>query len=205
MIFTRPYPLTWDPPAAVAGGPTVINRGSNDRGTRDFFLSSARNNPSQASLLTSFGVDAGRPRNTGWGPVGDPCELSVQPQFDVLGTFFYSSGSFASARTAASIAVYVEEFDASGAFVGGIDGQNFTILDQNPWWLSGSQTWSPAFFGFVIPRLDPIRAHLGHSYRAWVDVHAEISAAGWGGIGGSGSIAQATVRMSQIEIHYIPL
>jgi hypothetical protein len=205
MIFTHPYDFTWDPTPAASGGPTVINRGSNDAGTRDFFLSSARNNPSRASLLTSFGVWAGNPRNTGFGPVGDPCELSVQPSFDVLGTFFYSSGAFASALTSASVAIFVEEFDASGTFTRGIDGQCFTILDEDPWWLSGSRTWSPAFFGEVIPIETPIRAHLGFSYRAWVDVHADISAAGYGGVGGSASIAQADVRVSEIEIHYIPL
>jgi hypothetical protein len=204
MIFRFPYPLTFDPSPASTGGPTVVNRGRNDLGTRDFFLSSAPRNRSSATLLSSFGVDAGNPRNTGFGNPHEGSVLSIAPTFDVLNTFFFSSGTFASSLTSAKISIFAEEFDPSGRFTRGISGDDFTIVDENPSWFSGSLTRDPAFFGFIIPIGRPIRVHLGFFYRAWVDVTAQISAAGFGGIGGSSALAQATVRVHEIEVHFIP-
>ena len=204
MITRAPYPLTWDPTPAATGGATVVNRGRNDLGTRDFFLSSARNNPSSATLLTSFGVDAGHPQDSGWGHVSNGSQLVVQPIVSVLNTFFYTGGVFNSALTSAKIAIYVEEFDSRGNFRRGVTTRERSIERQNPWWFSGNATTNPSTFHETILQTDPVRVTLGNFYRVWVDVTAEISAAGYGGVGGSGAIAQATVRVEEIEVFFAP-
>ena len=110
MFFAFPYPFTFDPPAMSAGGPRVINRGWNDRGTRDFHLASNQQAPSSARLLTSFGMDAGAaPRDS---------VLSVQPVVD-YSAYFYSGGVFASALTSGVVEVFVEDVRCVASFPSG--------------------------------------------------------------------------------------
>ncbi len=141
--FRYPYPFTWDPTPLQQGSPTVINRGRNELGSRDIWLSSNRTQPSSASTMSSFGMDLGVPTDDSGRPfTSGPLRLTASPEFDFEG-YFYTGGVFASALTSAAIQMYLEESDARGNFVRGIDGPRFQILREDPSWFSGSATFTP--------------------------------------------------------------
>lgn len=203
MIFRPPYPFTYDPPIAQSGNPITVNRGRNETGWRDFFLQGNSSHPSSALILTSFGMDAGVPRDSRNRLFTQDGILNVQPVVSYT-TFFYSSGVFASALTSSVVKVYVEESDPRGNFVRGMDSTEHLILRQDPWWFSGSQTWSPSVAGLTLtPESRPvdrtIHVRRDHSYRVFIDLYGEIRAAGFGGFGGSGSIAQVAMRVNEVE------
>ena len=92
--FHYPYPFTWDPTPLQQGSPTVVNRGRNEIGSRDFFLSGNRTQPSSASIMSSFGMDIGVPSDASGRPLsGGPLRLLATPTFDYEG-FFYTGGVF---------------------------------------------------------------------------------------------------------------
>ena len=198
--FRYPYPFTWDPTPLQQGSPTIVNRGRNEIGSRDFFLSSNRTQPSSASIVSSFGMDLGIPRDDSGRPLsGGPLRLLATPTFDFTG-FFYTGGVFASALTSAAVQMYLEEFDAHGNFMRGIDGPRFQILREDPWWFTGSATYTPNARSWVIPSLpSDIAVRAGFQYRLWVDLVGEIRAAGYGGFGGSGSICQIVIRLWTVD------
>jgi len=209
MIFRPPYPFTYDPPIAQSGNPIIVNRGRNETGWRDFFLQSNSSNPSSALILTSFGMDAGVPRDSRNRLLTRNGELHISPIIS-YSTFFYSGGVFASALTSAVIKIYVEESDLRGNFVQGIDGTENVILREDPWWFSGSRIWSPSVSGLTITtEIAPVdrRIHVSpnHSYRVFIDLYGEIRAAGYGGLGGSGSIAQVALQVREVEIFFSPI
>lgn len=189
--FRAPYPFQWGT-IAQSGSPRVVDRSRPDIGSLDFFLQSNASNPSSAHLITSYGMDLGT------APAAR--QIFVAPTFD-FSTFFYSGGTFAGALTAARIAIYVEEFDGSGSYVGAIGGPSMTILREDPAWWSGSRTWSPGLRSAALLSDTDVRmnARAGMSYRVFVDLHGEIRAAGYGGIGGSASIAQCFVRLRLVD------
>lgn len=190
--FSPPYPFRWGS-IAQSGSPRVVDRSRPAGGTLDFFLQSNAGNPSSAHLITSYGMDIGTARAAR--------EIVVAPTFD-FDTFFYSGGTFASALTAARIAVYVEEYDGRGNFERAIDGPSMTILREDPAWWSGSRTWDPNLReAALVSPLPGVRmmARAGAFYRAFIDLHGEIRAAGFGGIGGSASIAQCQVHLRLVD------
>jgi hypothetical protein len=197
--FRYPYPFTWDPTPLQQGGPTVVNRGRNELGSRDFFLSSHRTQPSSASLMSSFGMDLGVPRSDSGAALTGRLRLLATPYFDYDG-FFYTGGVFASALTSAAVQMYLEESDARGNFVRGIDGPRFEILRQDPPWFSGSATYTPHASNWVIPSgASDILVRSGFQYRLWVDLVGEVRAAGYGGFGGSGAISQCVIRVWSVD------
>jgi hypothetical protein len=197
--FRYPYPWTWDPDALQQGSPTIVNRGRNELGSRDFFLQSHRTQPSSASIISSFGMDLGVPSDNAGRPLTGALRLLATPYFDYEG-FFYSGGVFASALTSAAVQMYLEESDARGNFVRGIDGPRFQILREDPPWFSGSATWTPHARNWVIPSLpSQIGVRANFSYRLWVDLVGEIRAAGYGGFGGSGSVCQIVIRVWNVD------
>lgn len=209
MIFTYPYPFTYDPPAIQSGGPTVINRGNNATGLRSFYLQSNSSRPSSALMLTSFGMDAGVPRDGRNRRFTTDSELVIEPTIS-YSTFFYSGGVFASALTSATVKIYVEETDRRGNFIRGIEGSEYEILREDPWWFSGGRSWNPSGREItVVTNIAPIDrriiVHWGYSYRVFIDVYGEIRAAGYGGLGGSGAIAQVSLTLNQVDMLFIPL
>ena len=189
--FRPPYPFRWGS-IAQSGSPRVVDRSRPDIGSLDFFLQSNSGNPSSAHLITSYGMDLGTARAAR--------EIFVVPTFD-FSTFFYTSGIFAGALTAARMAVYVEEYDGSGSFQRAIDGPSMTILREDPAWWSGSRTSTPSLrdAGLESAPGERMIARAGAFYRAFVDLHGEIRAAGYGGVGGSSSIAQCLVRLRLVD------
>lgn len=190
--FRPPYPFSWGS-IAQSGNPRVIDRSRPAGGTLDFFLNSNAGNPSSAHLITSYGMDIGTARAAR--------EILVAPTFD-FETYFYSGGTFAGALTAARIAVYIEEYDGRGSFVRAIDGPSMTILREDPAWWNGSSSWAPhaSEAGLLFPAPgDRIIARAGSFYRVFIDLHGEIRAAGFGGIGGSASIAQCRVELRLVD------
>ena len=196
--FERPYPFTFDPTPLQQGSPTINNRGMNALGSRDFFLSSNRTQSSSASIMSSFGMDVGTPCADSGRPVSGPLMFMATPNFDFDG-WFYTGGVFASALTSAAVQIFIEESDAGGNFVRGIDGPRFQILRQNPSWISGSSIDTPHGLHTVIPGETAIVVGAGFQYRLWVDLVGEIRAAGWGGFGGSGAVCQIVIRVWNVD------
>jgi hypothetical protein len=134
-----------------------------------------------------------------------PTQLSITTSINIRVPFFFSSGSFATARTAAFFRYFIEEFDASFRFVRGftMPGE-IVVVRQDFFWFSGSQTFSPisAGPGWTIPNPTSgvLTATPNFFYRVWVDLTMEIRAAGFGGIGGSGAIAQVAWDIDSIDV-----
>jgi hypothetical protein len=197
--FRYPYPFTWDPTPLQQGSPTIVNRGRNELGSRDFFLSSHRTQASSASIMSSFGMDLGVPSDDAGRLLTGPLRLLATPYFDYEG-FFYSGGVFASALTSAAVQMYLEESDPRGNFVRGIDGPRFQILREDPAWFSGSATYTPHARNWVIPSLpSQIGVRANFQYRLWIDLVGEIRAAGYGSFGGSGSVCQIVIRLWSVD------
>jgi hypothetical protein len=203
LTFETPYPFTFDT-SSQSGNPTVVNRGRPDLGTRDIFLQSHPSNPSTASIVSAFGMDAGAPVDNRGRPITGRSQLLVDADFDYLNTFFYAGAVFNTVLTEATVNLYVEEFDPSGNFVRGIDVAEVVILRQGGWWLHYSNEWSPALSSavFVIPASNLIFTQNRFQYRVWVDLRSQVRAAGWG-FGGSGAIAQATLRLRRVTTWFV--
>ncbi len=187
------FQWAFDPSVEQSGGPAVVPRSDQARGRLDFFLQSNSDHGSAAHLLTSGGADIVAPAR-----LRGANQLIVTPTFN-YSAFFYVGGVFHSALTAAYLALYVEEFDTAGTFVRGIDAGRFNIGQSDGWWFSGSRTWGAGGNGWVIPQTGTIAVSQGFLYRVWLDLHGEIRADGWGGIGGSGAISQAQVQFVQFD------
>ena len=197
--FRYPYAFTFDPTPMQRGSPTIVNRGRNELGSRDFYLESHRTQPSSASIMSSFGMDLGVPSNDAGRPLTGPLRLVATPYFDYEG-FFYTGGVFASALTSAAVQMFLEESDAAGNFVRGISGPRFQILREDPSWFSGGATYTPHARNWVIPSLpSQISVRADFQYRLWVDLVGAIRAAGWGGFGGSGAICQIVIRLWSVD------
>ena len=153
-------------------------------------------NPSSAHIITSLWVSAG--------PAPRSSTLLIFPLFD-FSTFFWSGGTFASVLVASNVELYVEEFDASGRFTRALDGGGSRILRDDTWWFSGSRDFSPSGRSFTTtagPSMPAIATTRGFSYRVFLDLHGEIRAAGFGGIGGSGAIAQVFLRLLELNVDF---
>jgi hypothetical protein len=190
-----------------SGSPALVNRGRNDGtvATLDVFLQTNAGAPSSASIVASVGCNAGTPRDESGRALTGRIELVPSPSFDFV-DFWFASGVFASSRTFAEVRTFVEEFDASGRFVRGVDGTGFTLFREDAWWFSGSTSDSDAGDSWVIPVTDDRRifATAGFSYRVWVDLRADVRGLGYGGVGGSAAIAQARVTLREIEFFFVP-
>jgi hypothetical protein len=196
--FEAPYPFTFDT-SSRAGSPTVVERGRNDLGTRDIYLQSHRTNPSSASIISAFGMDAGPPVDDRGRAITGRSELHIDASFDYLNTFFYAGAVYNNVLTEATANLYVEEFDPSGNFVRGIERSELVILRQGGFWISYSDEWAPRLSEavFVTPISMRTFTQNRFQYRVWVDLRSQIRAAGWG-FGGSGAIAQATLRLRSV-------
>jgi hypothetical protein len=199
--FRRPYPFTFDPPAATTGAPIVVNRGLASLGSRDFVLESNHSAPSSAELLSSFGADAGVAGDI-WNMPGVPAtNLGITATF-AFDSQIFADGVFASARGADWTNIYVEEFEGPRrTFVRAIQSPDQVIRTEDTWFLSGSDTRTDGGMSFVQSFTVPVVQ--GRFYRAWFDVHGSMRAAGWGGIGGSGSRVQLVVRLTLLDVFFV--
>jgi hypothetical protein len=207
-FFTPPY-LFFRPGVAQSGAPGIADRPDFPPGGSWFLnLRSNSSAPSSAAALRSFGVlsqpvdDANRgrlwTRNT---------QLFITTSINIRVPFFFSSGVFASARTAAVFNYFVEEFDASFRFVRAVTAPGeIVVVRQDVPWFSGSQTFTPisSGSGWTIP--NPLSGVLTATpnffYRVWVDLNADIRAQGFGGIGGSSAIAQLAWDIDSIDLQF---
>jgi hypothetical protein len=198
--FTRPYPFTFDPATATSGAPVVVNRGVPSIGTRDFVLESNRSGASSAELISSFGADAGVAHDR-WDAPGVPAsQLSVVATFD-FDSVIFTSGVFASARAVDWTNIYIEEFQsAGGAFIRAWQSPDRVITSIDETFFSARDDRSDGGQSFVQAFEIPITQ--GHFYRAWFDVHGSMRAAGWGGIGGSGSRVQLSVSLRLLDVFF---
>src|SRR5262245_50263975 len=136
--FTPPYDLFFAPSIAQAGGPGIADRADRPPGGGWYVhLASNRSGPSSASVLRSFGVQSqpvdndGRPRNRN-------TELRIETSIYIRNPFFFSTGAFASARTAAVFSYVVEEFDERFRFLRTIMlPGTLTVVQQDFWWFGG--------------------------------------------------------------------
>jgi hypothetical protein len=144
-------------------------------------------------------MDLGVPSDDAGRPLSGPLRLLASPNFDYEG-YFYTGGVFASALTSAALQMYLEESDAGGNFVRGIDGPRFQILREDPAWFSGSATYWPHGRNSLITSLpSEVGVRAGFQYRLWVDLVGDIRAAGYGGFGGSGSVCQIVIRVWNVD------
>src|SRR5947199_8108273 len=118
--FRPPYELFFNPPIAQSGSPGITDRPDSPPGGGWFVhLASNSSGPSSASVLRSFGVQL-QPVDDRGRLLTRPSQLSLVTSINVRNPLFFSTGVFASARTAAVFRFFVEEFDASFNFVRGV-------------------------------------------------------------------------------------
>jgi hypothetical protein len=207
--FAPPYPLFFSPTIAQTGGPGIADRpGFPPGGSWFLHLASNSSAPSSASALRSFGVQS-QPIDDRTGRLWTrSTRLFITTSINIRVPFFFTSGGFATARTAAFFRYFIEEFDASFRFVRGftMPGE-IVVVRQDFFWFSGSQTFTPVSSGpgWTIPNPDPavLTASPNFFYRVWVDLTAEIRAAGFGGVGGSGAIAQLAWDIDSIDLSFV--
>ena len=131
--------------------------------------------------------------------------LTIRASINIRNPFFFSSGVFASARTAAVFSFFVEEFDTSFRFVRAVTMPGtIVVVRQDFWWFSGSQVFTPVSTGrgwtIANPLAGVLTARPNFFYRVWIDLNADIRAAGFGGVGGSGAIAQLAWDIDFIDV-----
>jgi len=205
--FTAPYPFFFNPAIAQMGAPGIADRGDSPPGGSWFLhLRSSSAGPSSATALRSFGVqsqpvDDGR-RGRLW---TRPTRLSITTSINIRNPLFFTTGVLATARTAALFNYFVEEFDASFRFVRALTMPGeVLVVRQDFWWFGGSQTFTPVASGpgWTIPNptAGVLTATPNFFYRVWVDLTAEIRAQGFGGVGGSGAIAQLAWDIDAIDV-----
>ena len=207
--FTAPYPLFFNPSVAQSGTPGIADRPDFPPGGSWFLhLNSNPSAPSSAMALRSFGVQS-QPIDDSRGRLWTrSTQLFITTSINIRVPFFFSSGTFATARTAAAFSYFVEEFDASFRFVRAVTMPGeIVVVRQDFWWFSGSQTFTPVSSGpgFTIP--NPVRGVLTATpnffYRVWVDLNADIRAQGFGPGGGSSAIAQLAWDIDAIEVLFV--
>jgi hypothetical protein len=199
--------LFYNPPVAQAGGPRVTESEGVSFGGWFVNLRSSDSQPSSANALRSFGVET-RPVDNSGRLQRRPTQLFVSTSITIDTSFFYTTGVFATARTAAYFRYYVEEFDASFRYVRAVEMPGeIVVVRQDFWWFSGSSTFPPESVGsgWTIP--NPLGGILiaqpNFFYRIWIDLHAEIRAQGFGGLGGSGAIAQLGWSVDLIDVGFM--
>ena len=203
--FRPPYAFLFIPPVAQSGSPGIADREDfPPRGGWFVHLNASASAPSSASVLRSFGAESQPMDDVRRRLLTRPSQLSVATSINVRNPFFFTTGVFASARTSAVFRFFVEEFDARHAFVRGVSiPGELVVVREDFWWLGGSRTFPPAAsgFGLALPTLPfAFTAQPNFFYRVWVDLVVDISAQGFGGIGGSGAIAQLAWDIEFIDI-----
>ncbi len=206
-VFTPPYPLFFAPTIALSGGPGITDRPDFPPGGSWFLhLSSNPTAPSSAFALRSFGVQSQPVDNLGrlW---TRNTQLLITTSINIRNPLFFSSGIFASSRTAAAFSYFVEEFDARFRFVRAVTMPGeIVVVRQDVPWFSGSQTFTPFSVGrgWTIgnPASGVLTATPNFFYRVWVDLNADIRAQGFGTFGGSAAIAQLAWDIDLIDVGF---
>jgi len=207
--FTPPYPFFFNPGIAQSGAPTIADRRDSPPGGSWFVhLRSNSSAPSSASALRAFGVQSQPVDDSNRGRLWTRnTRLSITTSINIRVPFFFSSGVFAGARTAAAFRYVVEEFDASFRFVRAVTMPGeIVVVREDFWWFNGSQTFTPVSVGsgWTIPNpaSGVLTATPNFFYRVWVDLVIDVRAQGFGGIGGSTAIAQVAWDIDSIEVHF---
>jgi hypothetical protein len=206
-LSNPPYPLFFGPAIEQFAAPRVRDvAGPTPGGSWFLNLTSSSSQPSSAAALRSFGVQS-QPVDSRGRLLTRPSRLSVSTSINITVPFFFTDGVFASARTAAFFRYFVEEFDASFRFVRAVEMPGeIVVVRQDFWWFNGSSVFRPQSEGpgWTIP--NPVSGILtaqpNFFYRVWIDLHAEIRAQGFGGIGGSAAIAQLGWSVDLIEVDF---
>jgi hypothetical protein len=202
--FTPPYRLFFQPQIAQAGNPNVTEYPDLAHGADFLNIRSAPSQPSFATVLRSFGVEDTPVDNR-----GQTSRLFVTTSINITVPFFWTSGVFATAKTAAYFRYYVEEFDSDFRYVRAVEmPYELVVVRQDFWWFSGSSNFraESAGPGWTIPNPYPdgiLIAQPGFRYRVWIDLHAEIRAQGYGGVGGSAAIAQLRWSVDSIDVVFM--
>jgi hypothetical protein len=206
MSFFPPF-IEFNPAPVTTGSPIVFTRfASPPSGVMSFSIFSNASAPSTCRVLTSLGgVDLGRPRDSrGQEYTGPGIVLQVSAAVN-HSSLFSTSGALGSPFTAGFLVIFVEEFDRTGAFTRSMQGPERVIVRENPTYLAGSDTFGP--FNAIIPVSGDFPVQPGFTYRAWVDLHGETRAAGFGGFGGSAANARVVASLMRVSAFYylVPL
>jgi hypothetical protein len=199
MSFTARLDWMWDSGNGVVSGSPTVSPPVHDAGTGHLALGMATNRaaPSAADQITSLGAVIGPPRDVN-GHFDGPSTLRVATTFQLdTNSRFHVERSWNSSQIFATVAMTLEDLDAGTVMTGpefricwndGFNTGENRDLPTNP--LPGRTTsWSGDF---------DTPPH--HYFRAWVDLHAHVSAAGFGGAGGSA--ANLTVGILAPTITY---
>jgi hypothetical protein len=208
--FTPPYPLFFNPDIAQSGAPSIADR--PDLTTRASWFVHLRSNssaPSSALALRSFGVQSQPVDDSNRGRLWTRnTQLFISTSINIRVPFFFSSGVFAGARTAAVFRYFIEEFDSSFRFVRAVTMPGeLVVVREDTSWFSGSQTFTPRAVGsgWTIPNPPGgiLTARPNFFYRVWVDLTIDIRAQGFGGLGGSTAIAQLGWDVESMDVQFV--
>lgn len=203
-IAACPFALSFQPAPSLLGSPVFADRTDPTRCKLAFSLTSNPSGPSSAMVLRSIGLDLGVPRDARNLPLRTRSPLSVAPRFD-FDSFFFTRSVFGSALVSASLHTFIVEFDTAGRLTQSFELGQSTVLRDDRFRFFGSDGFSPGGHGFVVLSALGATAAPGFFHRAWLDLRGEIRAAGFGGIGGSASIAQVFVRFLDVSWSFTPI
>ncbi|HEX4817122.1 MAG TPA: hypothetical protein VFV66_30645 [Nonomuraea sp.] len=186
MTYTATLDLWWDSGNGVVTGSPSVAAPVHDLETGHLALRMATNRtaPSAADQITSLGVVIGRPRNQN-GPISGPSVLQVGANFRLdTDSRFHVERSWNSSELWATLAVTVEDLDAGTI----VTGPEFVIARDGGFHVGENKLIpsNPAPGGSAAVSGD-FGCAPGHTLRAWIDLHAHVSGAGFGGTGGSGA------------------
>ena len=198
-VFSARLDWTWDSGNGVVSGFPTVSAPVHDSTTGRLALGMATNRsaPSAADQITSLGAVVGPPRDSN-GQFDGPSVLQFGTTFQLdTNSRFHVERSWNSSQIFATVAMTLEDLDA-GTIVTGPEfricwndafntGENRDLPSNPP--PGGATSWSGDF---------NTPAH--HHFRAWVDLHGHVSAAGFGGVGGSA--ADLTVGIVAPTITY---
>lgn len=193
--------------APFFGQPTIVERlpGASDLpepngGSLGFLIRSNPDGPSRCSVLMSVGVGVGAPIESSGSPSATPGTLSVSAS--VVSNFrSHTVGVFASSAARVWTKIYVEEFNANGAFVRAIVGQPAFVVQQGAYyWFGPGETHDTQRASNPILT---VTTSLGFTYPVWVDLEGFIEAAGFAGLGGSLASADVVANISAISVCFI--
>jgi hypothetical protein len=197
--YTAPLDWAWDSGNGVVSGSPTVSVPVHDTGTGHLALGMATNRsaPSAADQITSLGAVIGAPRDFN-GQFDGPSTLQFGTTFRLdTNSRFHVERSWNSSQIFATVAMTLEDLDTGTVTTGpefricwndGFNTGENRDLPTNPA-PGGSMSWSGDF---------DTAPH--HNFRAWVDLHAHVSAAGFGGVGGSA--ADLTVGILAPRISY---
>ncbi|MEV4372699.1 hypothetical protein AB0J71_36910 [Nonomuraea sp. NPDC049637] len=185
MTFFARVDWTWEAGGAVLGAPTVAPA-VHDLATGHLALRMATNRgaPSTADQITSLGASIGVPRNEN-GRIDGPSVAQVGATFRLdPDSRFHVERSWNSSELSVTLAVSLEDLTAGTV----VTGPEFVIARDSGFNVGENKLLfsNPAPGGSAAVSGD-FACAARHDYRAWIDLHARVSGAGFGGSGGSGA------------------